>query len=243
VDLSVYLRVLWRFRLLAVAGLLLAVGLAFLSMVRISGDGFSYREKELWSSSSQLLVTQKGFPWGRATALENELQSQAEQFGSRFAPPERFTSLAVLYAELAMSDPVKQIMLKDGPMRGEIQAFPVATESSMLPLVQMVATSEQPALAVSLADRATEAIRDYLMQEQEANDVPPQDRVVVQVLSQADEVELSQARSKTRPMIIFLTVMVLTLGLIFVLENLKPRIRPVHQQTPEVGTSSARRSA
>ena len=52
-DLQLYMRVLWRFRLLVGAGLLLATGLALLSFASVGPGGFSYREQELWANLSQ----------------------------------------------------------------------------------------------------------------------------------------------------------------------------------------------
>ena len=72
-DLKLYLRVLWRFRILMAAGALLAATLAFLSFVRVDPGGsplLSYRDDEQWVTYSMLFVTQQGFPWGRLTAGE-----------------------------------------------------------------------------------------------------------------------------------------------------------------------------
>ena len=64
-DFGLYVRVLWRFRLLVVLGLILALSLAMLSFVRVGTDGVTYRQTELWASTTRLLVTQTGFPEGR----------------------------------------------------------------------------------------------------------------------------------------------------------------------------------
>ena len=64
-DFQLYGRVIWRFRLLVVVGFLVASAFAVLSVARVSSDGVSYRQQELWSSTTRLGVTQVGFPWGR----------------------------------------------------------------------------------------------------------------------------------------------------------------------------------
>ena len=69
-DLKLFVSVLWRFRLLVAMGILLAVSLAMLSMVRVGTDGIAYRQTELWSSTTRLGVTQRGFPEGRLFAEE-----------------------------------------------------------------------------------------------------------------------------------------------------------------------------
>ena len=70
-DLNLYFRVLRRFRVLVGVGFVLALVLAMLAFVRV---GFSegsldvtYRQSEVWASTSTVFVTQAGFPLGRAT--------------------------------------------------------------------------------------------------------------------------------------------------------------------------------
>ena len=45
-DFRLYARVLWRFRVIVAGGLVLAVLLAALSIVRVSSHGISYRRSE-----------------------------------------------------------------------------------------------------------------------------------------------------------------------------------------------------
>ena len=49
-DFRLYGRVLWRFRLVIAIGLLLALVLAFLSVVRVNSHGLSYRDTRLWEA-------------------------------------------------------------------------------------------------------------------------------------------------------------------------------------------------
>ena len=141
-DFQLYARVLWRFRLVVLIGLILALGLALLSMVRVGQNGISYRDSELWSSSVRLLVTQTGFPEGRLYAQDpTQTEDAAAQRGTLVADPARFNNLAILYAELAASDPVRQVMRKDGPVRGKIVAAALRDEQSgtLLPLIDLAA--------------------------------------------------------------------------------------------------------
>src|SRR5688572_23274106 len=129
-DLQLYARVLWRFKFIVLLGLLLALALSLLSTVRITNDGIKYRDKELWSSTMRLLVTQSGFPEGRLYGQEPTPPGQdpattppvVSQPDFPLVDPGRFNNLAILYAELATSDPVRQLMRRDGPVRGQIVA-------------------------------------------------------------------------------------------------------------------------
>jgi hypothetical protein len=246
VDLQLYGRVLWRFRFLVTCGLALAVALAILSVARVSGDGLEYRKAELWKSTTRLGVTQNGFPWGRLLAEEPTVGEQAKRLGIPFADPNRLNALTVLYAELATSDPVRQLMRRDGPIGGKVTATPVIVGESrtFLPLIDISAIATTPQRANRLSQRAANAFGDYLRQQQAANKVPAEDRVVVQEVTRPKEATLFRPRPKTMPILIFLTVFFGTVGLAFLLENLRPADRTTAAPAQPVSDASpARRTA
>jgi hypothetical protein len=238
-DLRLFLRVLLRFRLLIVSGLVLATVLALLAFVRVEFKNgsidVSYREQEEWISESTVFVTQAGFPWGRSVvdvATTPEAAEEAERLGLRFADPGRFSSLAVLYAHLADSDAVRRLVTPTGRIEnGRLETAPVVSQGASfaehLPLFKFSAYTASPAESVALAKRATVAFATFLRRQQIQNGIAPEERVVVNVLKEPTKPVLFQARSRTLPIVIFLTVMIAFVGLAFVLENLRPRIRPV----------------
>jgi hypothetical protein len=253
-DLRLYFRVLWRFRLLTLCGLLLAGSLAFLSYVNVnSADGkptLTYRENEQWASYTKLFVTQKGFPWGYSvTPNADAIDPAAPPSGVnlRFADQARFTNLAILYAQLATSDPVRLIMRESGPVRGTVMAAPVLAlnnPGNPLPIISLAGISTSPARARALAVRVTAAIQEYLRRQQESNEIPASDRIQVQVLEAPRAAQLFQGRSKTLPIVVFLALMTATTALAFVLENLRPGARPVIAPADEESSAvRARRTA
>jgi hypothetical protein len=245
-DFHLYSRVLWRFKWLVALGLVLGASLGLLSVVRVSSDGLTYRQSELWTSTTRLGVTQNGFPWGRLLAQEVTPDEQAERLGIPLADPNRLNTLAVLYAELATSDPVRRQMLEDGPLRGKIIATPVVVGENrvMLPFIDVAAIATSPRGAVVLAQRAADAFGVFMRDQQVANRVPAADRVIVQQLVRPKPPKLFQPRSKTMPVVVFLAVMFATVGLAFLLENLRPPRRPEEdaQSEPEI-RGAARRTA
>ena len=111
-DLGLYLRVLWRFRLLVAIGILLSAGLGILSQARVELDGgipqLSYRTPLTWASTSTVLITEKGFPWGASSLQDLEALQRGERpRGPQYTDPGRFTQLGLLYARLAKSDDVR----------------------------------------------------------------------------------------------------------------------------------------
>jgi hypothetical protein len=230
VDFQLYVRVLWRFKLLFLLGLILAIALATLSLVRVSADGLTYRQTELYTSATRLLITQTGFPTGRLLAQDPSLDpaQEAARLGIPLADPNRLNNLTILYAELATSDPVRRQMRRDGPIRGKIIATPVVVQDGRytLPLIDIVSIATTPLNAMKLSLRGATAFQTYLKRNQQANHVPSTDRVLVEQVQRPRGAKIFQARSKTMPIVIFLAVMFATVGLAFLLENLRPRARP-----------------
>ena len=253
-DFKLYSRVLWRFRLLVTAGLVLALALALLSTVRVGREGISHREPELWSSTLRLLVTQSGFPEGRLYAQkpvkagEDATTQRETSAGSDalVADPNRFNALAILYAELAASDPVRQVMRRNGPVRGKVVATALRDEVSgtLLPLIDLAAISTSPRAAVRLVRLGANALNTFLQEQQRANSVPAADRVVVQTIVQPRGARLFQPRSKTMPIVVFLVVMFAIVGLAFLLENLNPRAREAGgREETDLPDAAVRRTA
>jgi capsular polysaccharide biosynthesis protein len=229
-DLPLYVSVLWRHKGVLAAGFVLAIALAFLSVVKVSPSGkLSYRQQQKFVSYVTLLVSQEGFPWGRST-----LTSSA---GSSFADPSRFAELSIIYAHLAVSDDVIRIVKENGglPLTDKILADPVIandSSGSVLPFVQISAISTTPASAIGLARRETSSLLTYLRQQQVANQISPENRVVVTVVNAAEKSKLYAGRSKVPPIIAFVLVMVLTTGIAFTLENVRPRLGGARAEKP-----------
>jgi hypothetical protein len=258
VDFQLYGRVLWRFRLLVLLGLVLATALAILSIVKVSADGVTYRQTQLWSTDLRLLVTQKGFPEGRLYAQKpnqpgetSGSTTEEEEDATPVADPARFNTLAILYAELATSDPVRQLMIRDPALRrqilrGQVVATPLRDAESgvLLPLIDLIAIADSPRGAVQLALGSAKALNTYISGQQRANNVPAADRVVVQTIEQPRRVQLFQPRSKTMAIVVFLAVMFATVGLAFVLENARPRQPGVRESgDAELRDAEQRRTA
>jgi hypothetical protein len=228
-DFGLYARVLWRFKLLVALGAILASALATLSLVTVTANGFQYRQKELWTSSTRLIVTQQGFPWGRLLAQDPSLSAEAARsLGIPLADPNRLNNLTILYAELATADPVRRLMRRDGPIGGKIIANPVVVQDGRytLPLIDLIAITTSPEGAMRLALRSANAFETYLTEQQRVNKIPKADRVIVQQVQQPRAAKIYRARSKTMPVVIFLAVMFAIVGLAFLLENVRPLARP-----------------
>jgi hypothetical protein len=238
VDLQLAIRVLWRFKLLVITGLVLAFGLAFLSMVRVSPSNphLSYRAQPSYESLTTVFVTSHGFPWG---SLKLRAGNKLPEAPRGEVNTSQLRDFATVYLQFAASNQVKQIIArdkKDGGLDGTIQAFPVfASDSSVLPLITLSAISNTPERAYALAHRHLAAFKQFLEGNQTRAGIAPDDRVILQAVNGPEPAHLLAGRKKTKSIMVFLAVMVAVCGLAFILENLRPRIRPVAstEQAPE----------
>ena len=236
-DLRLYLRVIRRFWSLVALGTTLAGALAFISFFRVdvhSSPHVAYRQHETWKGKEILMLTQRGFPWGRSV-YPYVLDKKTGQLtpSTRFADPSRFTALAVFYSELANSDAVRAAVTRGGRLEGSYSASPVVNSAGstvgsqsitqLVPLVEIDGFARTPERALYIARRVSGALRDYLQRSQTSAAIPPKQRIVVQVLSKARKATLARGRRLTVPIIVFLAGLIATLGLAFALENLHPR--------------------
>jgi hypothetical protein len=224
-DLGLFARVLWRHRIVACIGGVLAVVLAFLSIVRVGTAGISYRDKQEWVSYQTMLVTQPGFTEGALNPTG--------------AQESRLTLLAVLYSQFVTADAVTHRVWPHGPHGERVDAAPLLTlpgssAASALPIVSIAAFSEAPARAQDLAARTAATLASYIKVRQAKAHLPIRQRVVLSPIAQAksNTPTLWQGRKKTLAIVIFMTVWIATIGLTFVLENLNPKLRPVKEEPP-----------
>jgi hypothetical protein len=227
-DLQLWGRVLWRFRVLVAVGLAVAFLLAVLSFSKVGFDNgtptLTYREPEEWVSYSTLFVTEKGFPWGKLSTG-----------GTSGVDPARLASLAVIYAQLASSDDVRKLMLREGPIDGRIEAAAVTVgRDDALPLVRIAGLASSAEKARAIAARETAALRAYIAGQQRTNTIRSGNRVMLQVVSRPSAGALYTARGKTRPIVVFLAVVIAFCALAFALENVRPASREASGSTDGV---------
>lgn len=238
-DLVLFGHVMWRFKYVMIGGFLLALCLAFLSYVKVnpgSPDPFQYREQQQWTAYSTLFVTQHGFQSGEVNPTSTTNPSEGD--------PARFSSLALLYAQFITSDEVRKLMEQKGPVDGTLEAAAITTSPSStdaLPLVSVAGTAATPATAKRLVSNATGAFLQYVDQEQAAHGIAPDERVVVSVLNEPGRLTLTKDRSKTLPIVVFLTTMMATIGICFILQNIRPRKN--NSKSDSFSVDESRRSA
>ena len=242
-NLYRHLTVLWRGRGILAIGAVVAITMATLALCKVSFDGgpkLSYRGTETWASSTKLLITQPGFPWGRsvlpstasgdansATQQQVAPATDAEGHKVQFADPSRFSYLAWIYSHFLMGDEVRR-MLPHRPEGMEILADPLTAGGNLsagaLPIIGLTTQATTERDAARLNDEATAALEIYLKEQQKLTRTPTSDRVVVAVVDRPKPA-LIKGHSPDLGVIAFLLVMAAAFAVVYLRENLRMNAR------------------
>jgi hypothetical protein len=237
-DIRYHLRILSRWRAVLVGGFLLAALLAIVATFKVSTSGLDWRADASYMSQSKVIVTQPGFPWGRAKLPGADPTQPIVPNGRKqksFAPPERFADLAVIYAYIAQSEPVHDLITPK-PLEEQISVGPLSNPASgdPLPLLSIEATANSAEASRTLNSAVISALRKYLGRNVNENNVPQADRVELDVLNPPKAGALVSGRSPALPVLVWLLAMAATIVAVYVLENLYPG-RRVGEGDPEDG--------
>jgi hypothetical protein len=223
IDLGLYIDVLKRHRLLVLSGFVVALALAMLSYVRVSADGLTYRNPEVWSNEATLELSDPSFPELRSTLPPT-------------ADPNRFTMLVEQYVALATSDDVlrslvKQRLISRNPEEtglGTISATSVASpiNGAITPLLKITGMANSPARATRLTIRATDTLIKVATARQVKANIPESQRVKLRISTRASVPKLIGPRSKTTFIIILLGGLTATVAAAFMRENVQRKREP-----------------
>ncbi len=167
----------WR---LVVPGVLLAVALAFLSVVRVSLDGIAYRQPAVLQSQSLLLLTQSGFPYGQTTG-SGRAGARRKVLASF-----RLSALTELYAQMASSDEVRRMMRRAGaPKTWKIVGEPILPRKAgnVLPIIGLYGQAYSAKDAERAAAYGRRAFIKYVKKQQDDAAIPAAERIRIQLLS------------------------------------------------------------
>jgi hypothetical protein len=229
-DLARHARVLWRYRWVTAGGILLGIVLAVLASYKVTTSGLEPRGSSIYTSESQLLVTQAGFPEGRSVLptppptdgltpqpTENDKELQ-------FADPSRFMTLADLYSTLIVSDEARSL-IPEKPAASQIIASPLPAVSGVpvLPIIELTTTADTAAGAQALNTHTADALRQLLKGRQAKADISPAQSVQIQTVNAPSPGTLTGRPSHAGSILALLLCLIGTVALTHLLEMLRTR--------------------
>jgi len=228
-NLERHIRVLWRYRRVLLLGALLGIVVAFLATYHV--PSLERRGAEQWSASSDIFVTQSGFPWGRVTLAGQPgaplADTEAQESATPFADPRRFAELAFLYSNLVLSDVVRNT-IPGRPAPGMIRAEVLDATgggTSFLPIIKIITQGSTAEDAVTLNRNTIQGLETYLQKQQRESGTPSNQRVQLSMLNAPKSAVLVSGPSYNLAVFAFILCIVASIAFAHILENLRPRAR------------------
>ena len=101
-----------------------------------------------------------------------------------------------------------------------------------LPVIALSGRANTATEAISAVDYGRRALVEYVQRQQQEAKIPTDQRIHLQIVQRATKPVVVGPRKKTLAIVVFLAVLVATIGLAFILENLRPRVRAVAPAAP-----------
>jgi hypothetical protein len=229
-NLARHAAVLWRFRRITAAGLLLGIFLAIFASYNLTSSGLKPRGVSTYTSQSQLLVTQPGFPEGRPVLPTTQTVDPetgkpiVDPNAVDYADPARFLYFADLYTKQLTSDDIlRRLPARVSPAQIVASPLPAVSGAPILPIIQLDTIGATPKAAQQLNLDLAKALREWLQDNQAKNDLPPAKRVVIETMDAPEKGVLTSGPSKTASVLALLLVLIATVALTHLLENLRTR--------------------
>jgi len=234
-NLARHASVLWRFRRVTALGVVLGVALAIFAGYHVGSNGLTPRGTSTYSAVSSIWVTQAGFPEGRVAlpqapvgsvaSTEDPNATEEKKDTPIFADPGRLSALGDFYSKLLTSDIVLS-KVPSHPPAAAVQASPFASSQGglLLPVIQLTTMGPTPEAAQKTNLDVYRALRNYLDEEAQRNDIKKSDLVELKVLV-APTIGLVSRPKPTMSILVFILVMLGTLAVTHLLEALRNRKR------------------
>jgi len=213
-DLGLFGQVLWRSRLLVLAGFVAACLLAVFALARPEiVDGrptLRYRAPVVYQSTVQLLVTKEGF-------------------GGAPSTDPTYADLAALYSQLIMgSDELQRVFgSPKPPLYENVLAAPLPApngQPGFLPIIQITGIGPSPTRAKAIADRAATTFSRARVTDGR--------HVVLDRVAGPLKPTVYLPRKKSRAIFVFAIVLMLTIAAAFLRENRRKRTADVEAEAP-----------
>lgn len=223
-DLGLFWAVLKRFKRVSITGTVLAVVLAVLAYGTPSPHGITPRGTVTWESRAELLITP-------ATGLYGRADAKTVQLGD----PAYMSTLSPVYAGLANGTAVQQAV-RDPRVPGMVTATEGVDPNTgnYTPFVTLTATASSAPNAALLVTRGITAFQGFISKMEQAEGVPPYDRIALQVVRNGLPPVIASKPRMTIPILAFLAVMAGMIILVFSMENRDPRSAAALGRLPAV---------
>jgi hypothetical protein len=230
-DFRLFLAVLKRYKRMVISGMVLAVVLSVLSYGTPGLKGgkptIVPRGSEVWEGEAELLISQEGFPYGRA--VTQVTPGKASTPSQPIGDFNYMASLSSVYAAVANGNSIQhQAATEAGVLLcpstrpcASVQAAEVDNISDGVPEPLITVTSSAPTAvdAVKLATSTLSVLRNDITQQQAAAGTPVDQRVQLQTVKTGSPAILAQGPSKSIPILVLFAIVSASIALAFIRNN------------------------
>jgi hypothetical protein len=189
-----YLQILWAYKWLLVFGLLMAIVAGFFAGYTIRDGQVLSRATQTWLASTTVLVDR-----GNSTLYQSEIIAPVPAVEGAVVPEtitQNLPDLALIYAYLASSAEIKDRVEDEIGALSDLEQITAVSRTTQpsgneqfpgrlsLPIIDIVGVAPTPERAEEISEAANEQFQDYVVQQQDEQELSPEVRVVLTTLEQ-----------------------------------------------------------
>ncbi|MBF0672930.1 MAG: hypothetical protein IR160_10140 [Salinibacterium sp.] len=206
-DVGLFFAALFRHKILLALGILVSLGAALFSGFTLEKGTFDLRADQEYSASTTVMLQTP-----RQSIFSSEIPPRPLIEGQTPGDSRSLADTAVIYAYLISSDGIRDLVEQQlGPLSSDetISGVQRTTQPDgserfpgdyKLPIVDVLGTSSSPARAEAISTAGAELFKQYATAQQDAQAIPPSDRVIFETL-RTEEAEVLEGSSPYLPMV------------------------------------------
>jgi hypothetical protein len=230
-DFKLFRAVVKRYKRMVIGGIAFAIVLSVLSYGTPSLKGGKPtvvpRGSEIWQGEAELLISEAGFPYGRAVTqvTPGKGTTPSQPIGDY----NYMASLSSVYAALASANSVQHQAAAQAGVTlcpstrpcASVAAAEVDDVSDGVPLPLITVTSSAPTAvdAAKLAVSTVSVLRGDIAQQQAGGGTPVDQRVQLQTVKSGSPATLTQGPSKSIPILVLFAIVSASIALAFIRNN------------------------
>lgn len=231
-DTPSYLQILWRYKWFLLFGAVVAAAAAFLAGFTLQNGQLVTRAQQTFSATTTMLVTSEN-----ARLFQAEAPGVPLQEGVSEPQIANLAESALIYAYIISGDYIQgEVEATTGALDSDTESIsglrrttqPVGDERFPgryeLPVLEAIGTASTAERAELISETTAAAFIDYLTEQQEADEIEPEQRVVIDVLSDNAAVEGESSNPAIPIVVTFLGVFLGFVVLAFIIHAIRSGI-------------------
>jgi hypothetical protein len=226
-----YLQVLWNYKwVLAFGALVAAVAAFFAGFAIVEGQVVS-RAQQTWTAATTMLLTSES-----DRLYQSQVPGVPIEQGTSDPQVIDMSSTALVYAYILSSDMIQDTVEAEiGPLDDDTESITALRRTTQptgderfpgrydLPVLEAVGTAETAPRAEEISRAAATAFTAYVVAQQDAQEIAPELRVLIEPLGASDAVEGDSSNPAIPIVITFVGVFLAFVVLVFVIAGLRSR--------------------